>query len=415
MEKDKEASVKQHALGTKILMALVCLAVLAYFGIQAYQTLADPMMLAVAYTYQVEDSISVTGYVARNEVVLPDSGGGLLRLTRSEGERVAAGGRVAQVYADQASLDRQMEIDRLQTQLDQLHYAAEAISASEVSIQLDSQITQRLLAMRRAVAAGRINSAEENLLELKALVLRRDYTYTDAEELKTQTAAMESQLKTLKAQAGASVRSITASQSGVYSAVVDGYESVLTAETVKTLTPSSLTGLQPAAVSSDVGRLILGDAWYYVASLPVADGKRLAEGDTETLRFAKGVDRDLAVTVQSISEEENGRVAVVFRGTTYLPELTLLRQQTADVILSTVTGIRVPQQAVRVDENGVTGIYCVVGAAARFKPVSVLWSSSDGYVVVRSQGEKERVLRPGDKVILSAAGLEDGTVVNYGG
>lgn len=415
MQKDKEASVKQHALGTKILMTLVCLAVLAYFGIQIYQTLADPMIMAVAYTYQVEDSISVTGYVARNEVVLPDSGGGLLRLTRSEGERVAAGGRVAQVYADQASLDRQMEIDRLQTQLDQLHYAAEAISASEVSIQLDSQITQRLLAMRRAVAAGRINSAEENLLELKALVLRRDYTYTDAEELKAQTAAMESQLKTLKAQAGTSVRSITASRSGVYSAVVDGYESVLTAETVGTLTPSSLTGLQPAAVSSDVGRLIFGDAWYYVASLSAADGKRLTEGASETLRFAKGVDRDLAVTIQSISEEENGRVAVVFRGTTYLPELTLLRQQTADVILSTVTGIRVPQQAVRVDENGVTGIYCVVGAAARFKPVAVLWSSSDGYVVVRSQGEKERVLRPGDKVILSAAGLEDGTVVSYGG
>jgi len=126
------------------------------------------------------------------------------------------------------------------------------------------------------------------------------------------------------------------------------------------------------------------------------------------------VDRDLGVTVQSVSAEENGRVAVVFRGHTYLALLTLLRQQSADIVRSSVSGIRVPQEAIRVDENGSAGVYCIVGVEARFKPVTVLWSSDD-YALVRAQGTGETMLRPGDEVILSAGGLTDGAVVSYAG
>ena len=58
------------------------------------------------------------------------------------------------------------------------------------------------------------------------------------------------------------------------------------------------------------------------------------------LRFSKGVEQDLSVTVSHISEAENGRVVVVLKGNTYLPELTLLRQQSAEVILGSLEGIR---------------------------------------------------------------------------
>ncbi len=39
-----------------------------------------------------------------------------------------------------------------------------------------------------------------------------------------------------------------------------------------------------------------------------------------------------------ISEAEDGRVVAVFQGDTYLPELTLLRQQSAEVIRQTTHG-----------------------------------------------------------------------------
>src|SRR5699024_832351 len=106
---------------------------------------------------------------------------GLLRLQRAEGERVSAGGVVATVYADQASLDRQSEIDALETQIAQLQYAEEAALNAEASLKLDDQILQNILDLRQAVSAGRLDGAEDSGAELRVLVLKRDYTYTEAE------------------------------------------------------------------------------------------------------------------------------------------------------------------------------------------------------------------------------------------
>ena len=137
--------MKNNSLGTKILMTAVTLALLAYFGLQTYRYFADPFTTTLAYSYQVEKSVSLSGYVVRQEQVLPDEGSGLLRLRREEGERVSRGGAVASVYADQSSLDRQTEIGALEARIEQLQYAQDAAGSSEVSMKLDAQILQNIL------------------------------------------------------------------------------------------------------------------------------------------------------------------------------------------------------------------------------------------------------------------------------
>ncbi|MDO4316046.1 MAG: HlyD family efflux transporter periplasmic adaptor subunit [Oscillospiraceae bacterium] len=419
--------MKNNALGTKLLMLAVTLGVLAYFGVQGYLYFSDPLSTTLAYSYQVEEGISLSGYVVRTEQVLPDDTSGLLRLQRSEGERVSAGGTVATVYADQASLDSQAEIDALTTRIEQLEYAQEAALSSEVSLKLDTQIMQTILDYRGSLAADRLVKAEESGGKLRSLVLKRDYTYSETEDLSGQIGELKTQLKNVRAQAAGSVRRVTAPVSGLYSAVVDGYETVLTPESLEGMTPSQLAGVRAdAAVQSGVGKLILGDAWYYAAVMSAADAEELQEeGGSLTLRFTKSVERDLPVNLVSVGPEENGRAVAVFRGTTYLPQLTLLRQQSAQVISRTLEGIRVPKETVRIvtrtveNEDGTaatvrtTGVYCVVGKEARFKPVEVIYTG-DSFVLVRAANpaDKETIrLRPGDEVIVAARDLYDGKVV----
>ena len=144
-----------------------------------------------------------------------------------------------------------------------------------------------------------------------------------------------------------------------------------------------------------------------------------------SLHFSKSIERNLDVTVDSVGPEENGRCVVVFKGRTYLPELTLLRQQSATVVTRTIEGIRVPKEALRMraetveNEDGttkevqVTGIYCIVGREALFKPVEVLYNG-EGFVLVSANGPdgKEKLrLRPGDEVIITAVDLYDGKVI----
>ncbi|WP_295583432.1 HlyD family efflux transporter periplasmic adaptor subunit [uncultured Oscillibacter sp.] len=417
--------MKQSSLGTKLLMAAVTLAVLAYFGIQGFRYFSDPLTTTMAYSYQVEEGVDLSGYVVRQEQVLSNDASGLLRLQRGEGERVSAGGTVAVAYADQASLDRQGEMESLQVRIEQLQYAQEAALGSEASLKLDAQIMQSLLSYRGSLAADRLYDAEKQGGELRALVLKRDYTYSDTEDLSAQIGELEGQLKSLRSQAANSIRRITAPVSGLYSAVVDGYETVLTPAVLPELTPSRLAALRPdEAAKSQVGKLVLGDNWYYAASLRTAEAQTLQESRDLRLQFAKGVERELPVTVDAVGPEENGRVVVTFRGSSYLPQLTLLRQQSAQVVRTTHSGIRVPKEALRasrtlLNEDGTRtveerlGIYCVVGKEARFKPVEVLYNG-DGFLLVQAgqvNSESSR-LRPGDTVIITANDLYDGKVVD---
>lgn len=415
--------MKSTSFITRLLMLLVCLGVAVYFGYQSLRYLDDPLTTTVAYGYTVDETVETSGYVVRSERVLEDDAGGLLRLSRSEGERVSRGGTVASVYADQASLDRQSEIDALEARIGQLEYVQSASLSYEASAKLDSQITQDLLAVRAALAVGRLDTVASRGSELRALVIKQDYTYSGGDP-ESQLEELRRELQDLRRQSAGSTRRITAPASGLYSAVVDGYETVLTPESVLELSPSQLSALQPdSAVTSHVGKLILGDEWYYAASLRSSEIKSIREAGDISLRFSKDVARDLDVTVQSVGWEENGRSVVVFRGKYDLAQLTLLRQQTAEVILNTMTGIRVPQEALRVvpwpakGEDGTvtevqtTGVYCLVGVKAVFKPVEVLYTG-EGFVLVQGAStERKRVFRAGDEVIVTARDLFDGKVV----
>ena len=418
--------MKNSSFATKCLLLAVTLGVLAYFGIQGLDYLSDPLTTTLAYNYQVEEGTDLSGYVVREERVLADDAGGLLRLQRSEGERVSAGGTVALVYADQTSLDRQQEIDELTSRIDQLQFAQEASVGSEVLLKLDAQIMRSLLAYRSELAAGRLDNAEEHETELRSLVLKRDYTNSDSEDLSGQIAELQGRLKELKAQAASSVRRVTAPVSGLYSAVVDGYETVLTPDALADMTPSQLNAVKAdETVTSQTGKLILGDCWYYAVTMSAEQTEALRDaGGSMTLRFAKGVEQDQTVTLYAVGPEEQGRVVVTFRGEYNLAQLTLLRRQSAQLIRRTVAGIRVPNEALRaantkVDQEGNRttaeglGVYCVVGMEARFKPVEVVYSG-DGFVLVRSAAASDQEslrLRPGDEIIISAKDLYDGKVV----
>ena len=407
-------------------MAAITLAVLAYFGVQAVRYFQDPISTTLVYPYAVEESISLSGYVVRQERVLSNEDTGLLQLLRDEGERVSAGGTVAAVYADQASLDLQNQISDLTGRIEQLQYAQEAELGMEVTQRLDAQISQSILNYRAALTAGQLREAEDEGDSLRSQILKRDYSVSGTGDLDTQLQELQAQRQELQSQAAGSVRRISAPEAGLYSAVVDGYETVLTPESLADLTPPALESVTAdESVQSNVGKLVLGETWYYAAVLTAEELEKAADAGELYLRFAQGVDTDLPVTLESIGPEENGQVVAILSGELYLSQLTLLREQSAQIILSSVEGIRVPREAVRlvteteenedgtVTETTVSGVYCVSGREAEFKPVEVLYSNENFALVEANVNSNQELLRlrPGDEVIVSARDLYDGKVV----
>lgn len=393
----------------KILPIAVLAAVLVYFAVQLYNYLSDPVNTTLVVAGQAEDTIALNGWLLRDEEVLPAQNGTLSRV-RQEGERVGVGQVLARVYANDGALQTVSQIETLELQLQQLQFALTSYLNPDAALKLDTSITGDILTLRQSLTGGYYTAAEGDIAPLKAAVLKRDHSYASQEEIQTEIKSVEGQIKSLEA--SLSGTTVTARASGTYSAVCDGYETVLTKAFLEEVTPGKLARLRPVDEQSNMGKLIYGDTWYYVVTLPEEQASYLKSQGAVTLRFAKGFDQNIRMQVVSVSAPEDGQAAVTLSCRKYLAQTTLLRHQAADVILRTYEGLRVPSNALRVSEEGVTGVYCVDGSTAAFRPVTVLYQGQ-GYALVQpAEGASDtQTLRVGDEVIATAGALSDGKVI----
>ena len=410
-------------------MAAIAVALVIYFGFYVAKVFSEPYTTALAYTYTSNDSAEAVGILVRQETVLPAQTG-IVDVTRSEGEKVGVGQSVAQVYRDSQAQNNQADLEALADQIQLLEYSSDG-GGVDSAAKLDENILQAVTALHAASGVGDYNQLEDQARTLKSTVLKRGYVYGNglgAEELSQKLNDLKSQYAALKQQTSSSTSSVRAPQSGVFSTLVDGYETAVTPQTVLQLTPSSLSALlagQGKEAGGGMGKLITSTRWYFAAALPVSVAERLKEGSTATLRFSGDFDQDIDMRVDQVGQAEGDKSVVVFSTDRYLSQTTLLRQQTAELIFNSWSGLRIPKQALRMEKSTYTdketgqevqnnrlGVYALLGGRAEFKTVEVV-TEGDDYYVVRSTTDESDALRAGDEVIVRATELYNGQLLEY--
>lgn len=398
----------------KILEAALLVAILLYFSIQAVNYFSDTMKQSEAYASACEDTITLNGWLVRDEETF-SSAETTLSHPQSEGAKVGVGQTLAVVYQDAASLAAVDKIQSLELRLEQLEFARNSFLDPDAVLKLDSMIQSDLLSVCRFAAGGDFRDGQNQLTSLKAAILKRDNHYSSEDAIEADIVQVKQELSALRASLQ-TASSITASQSGTYSANCDGYETVLTPDFLADVTPEKLAAPVPASVGSNVGKLIYGDTWYYASVISDEDVARLGNRSTVTFRFSKGFLSPIEMQVDRIVPGQNGQNVLILSCRKYLSETTVLRYQSADIILHTYEGLRVNSNALRIDQEGHSGVYCAIGATARFKPVDIVYEGQGFVLVTPSPSAQEDpngviVLRPGDQVITSAGELFNGKVI----
>ncbi|MCD8382735.1 MAG: hypothetical protein LUC30_07465 [Clostridiales bacterium] len=412
--------MKQSKYIFRILMLVLLAGALAYFGVYAYQVFVGGYETATVYSYTSQSTLASSGYIVREETVLGD-GGDLMEIVVGEGENVAAGGVVARIYNTQEALEQHQELDQLMTELERLEYLQSNGTEESDAMELNSQIVDAITALRSTVSTGDLDDLSDRVLELEELIFRRDYTISSESSLTEEIADLKSQIYKLENATESAISSVRTSVAGIFSAVVDGYESCLTFDILDGLTPESLraaAAVQEEPSGQATGKIITSFDWYYAAIMDKSVTKYLSTGDTVTVNF-DGSAGSQKMTVQSISSaNESGEVAVVFYSNKNLSSTTLLREQEAEVAYGTYTGLRIPLKALRIDqETGAYGVYRVTGGQAKWVEVELLYTGSDYYLVQSvttenmTQSEEAKQLRAGDRVLVSGKDLHDGKVV----
>lgn len=411
-------------------IALFAGALVLYFLVSVWKTFQDPFVSTYVYSYTLNDSIQTDGLIIREEQVL-SGGQGIVDVTRGEGEQVGINQTVALIYRDDQARQSQEQQEALRLEITQLQYALGQGEDVSSAAKLNDDILNAMVSLRVASTQQDFSDLEDQVLEVKGKVLRREYTYSDelsTDSLATRLQELQTQYQTLINQSYSAITQVTASVSGTFSTLVDGYEGLINLESAMNLTPQALTDLMnqtPTGDSTAVGKLISSNRWYFAAVVTQEEGERLEQAGSLTLRFAGDFTKEVSMTVEKVNQDDQGQAVVILSSDRYLEQTTLLRRETAELIFNSRTGLRVPKNALRMvtttsedEETGETtetntlGVYVVTAGRAEFKPVTILTEGDDFYVV-QSVRDDKKALRAGDEVIVEATGLYDGQLLLY--
>lgn len=408
-----------------LVILILAATVAIYFAAYIYNALDDPYRTTQVYAYTSYDSVTVEGLVVREARVLPAQSG-ILEITRAEGEKVGTGQEIALVYRDSQAQANQVQIEELEMEIELLEYAIDQGGDLDSAARLDEEILQAVVGLRASYALGDCTQLRDQVMNVKSSILKRGYTYGEGltpADLTVRLRQLKEELTVLTRQSARATTRVTAPEPGVFSSLVDGYESLLTPDTVLQLTPSALQELidNPAGEESGaLGKLLTSNTWYFAANLPKQSAERLTEGKTATLRFSGELNREVEMTVEQIGPTEQNKTLVVFSSSRYLILTTLLRCQTVELIFDRWSGLRIPKQALHLEEvtrtDDKTGepvsvqilaVYALVNGHAELREVEIVHEGED-YYVVRSVGTGPKVLRAEDTIITEATGLRDG-------
>lgn len=410
--------MKQGTLVTRVVILVLLAAVLVYLGVYLWQGLSDPYQLVVTYAYEMDDDVAVSGVMVRTEEVITGRVA-LAEVLPREGERVAAGAAVAMVYQDETALADRNRARAVEQELEQVRYAMTLGDSQSDAKELDSQLVADLAALRTQVSTGSLDGLEERGMDIRGLVVKRTVQAggESAFQLQNTCAQLESELAALNAASARTTRRITVSRGGVFSGLADGYESRLVPQDLETMdvqTLDQLRDMEVAPPADSLGKLITDATWYYATDLPASAAQRLEKGKRYTLAFSGDFNMEVSMTLERLGPQEGERCLAVFSCDKYLSQMTLCRFANARLVFERYTGVRIPDKALRVRDNGdgttTPVVYTLVGRQVEVKTVEII-REGEGFYLVRGTATSRKVLRPGDTIVLSNQELYEGKVV----
>lgn len=404
---------------TDVAIALLASFAVIYLTVQTIQALTSNVTTVPAAYVTVDDAITAEGWFVRDETVAEGTSSSTVKHIVSNGEKVQDSAALAVVYADQSIMEASRRLEEIKSELDLLNTAVQSVETyTNDTTKTEQQIMRQMVQLSIQAEDGVPAGAFETAVELRKLMLRRNAANLDVGALRSQIVALESEKSNLEGKAYGRSNMISAPDSGYFSEVVDGYESVFIPEKILTMQPSDFRQLTEQPVlppSGKLGKVVSGFTWYFATVLNQADVARLSVGQSVILKFSQ-ISSNATATIQAINQDEQGEEAlVVFSSNIISGELVSIREQKVDIVLATYEGLQVPLSAVTLQDgiagDGLeqqTGVYILTGNTRRFKRIEKIYAAPEYYIVKKGTTRNELVI--GDAIITS--GLNHVKVVN---
>ncbi len=350
------------------------------------------------------------GVYVRNETVRRYEGFVYVSDCSEDFSMICVGSVIAEIYANEEQIDLRRTIAEKEAELAMLS-KLENLGTSENAqpAKIASLIDDQFKSMVRQREQGDIAAVCSARQDLTVLMSTYEKITNASVDYQDRIVALEDEIARLSRRKTAPDDVIRAEHSAYFVSHADGYESDLTVDRVRQLTPEQLSAVTDD-VSADavpgsgqiIGKLIDDYAWYIVG---VFDNTklRLSEDDIATVRL-ESHPADLHVQVVSlVSAGDIKKTLGVFRCDQLTGEVVQHRTERVEILRETVEGIRVPRSAIRFKNMEVTekdaegnetvqtencmGVYVLVGERAVFRRIKKVYEDDLFYLSDLNAGD----------------------------
>ena len=344
MENDKRINKR------KIFFAIIIIIAIIYIAYIAYLLIGNETDTCVVNQGTVYKEETVVGYILRNEVVIENQEimGEIIPIM-AEGEKVAKDNSIFQYYhGNQQELNQ--KINEIDLKLQEALKNEKIATTSELKL-IENQIDKKIEKLKKL---SNIQEISEYNKDIDTLLDRKINFIEGSIQTSTYVKELINERKKYENQLTQNAIYVKAPVSGIVSYRVDGLEGTLTVNNIDNINWQMLEDMnlktgQIVATSTKKGKIIDNFKYYIATSMDSEETENAKVGQKVKLRLSTNDEIDAKIS--NIKEEENKRL-IIFEISKMTENLIDYRKITFDVIWSSNSGLKVPNQTIIQDEKG---------------------------------------------------------------
>ncbi len=387
----------------------------------------QPVETETAYPAAYEDTVTASGVLVRNETVYKSDTGGSLQSAVSDEARVSNGTKIATVYTDGIDSNLKVELDNVNEKIKQLESATSQaeVFGSDIAT-IETRVKASIDELVDASVSHDLAGIAIIKQELEKLISTQQEVSGAESPRQSALDGLYAQRQQIEGSINSAKRDIYSTAAGVYIAGVDGCESILTPEAVMAMGVDEFNGLSIPKrntvqdhynAGENVCKTVDNGIWYLAVSMSAETAAAVEKAETNQSRWGGSLQVRIPelsadavpIEIETVSEESNGNVLVVFSSRNYIKGIYSERSVEAEIIKGNYEGLKVPASALRVIEEE-TGVFVNTDGVARFRKVDVLYRDDEMAIVDKS--EETGYLKLYDPVIVEGKDIEPGKLIN---
>lgn len=366
----------------RMLMFLLLIGIMAFLILSYFYNKTYTVVEGV-----INESFFTDAIIIKNETPILSPTNGKLQLLVKSGERIRVGTPLFIITTDEKQKELyQKEIAEID---DKIRILQNKTDSSSISLNLINKSIASTKKLKEATDSGEFDKVKSLKDELTRLTEEKE---KKLESNEYNISMLKKQLKQLKDEVSKIDIVIYASEAGIVSFNIDGFEDLLVADRAKDLTYAQLQAVSEDTNNKDLPKYVKANqaiikiidnfSWYIVLKLE----NQMEEGRNYYIK----VSEDEKIKAKLTSINEDGPIGF-FLINTGLERLLDLRKVKVEIITGTYTGNIIPTTALFINE-GKEGVYILERGKRRFKLIEIVAKNENDIIV--------NGLKQGDKILL---------------